>query len=398
MKKVLIISHALLPTIGGTEMYVDYLINFFNEENFEISIYIDAYCNEETKNLYAKQYPKLKIFYAQNLKFNNIDEQNFKFCITFRRWLHLLFFYFYSLKPIKSKNEFQKFYKKNLDYDLIIDNTIVNHSKLRRNSKAITIIHGSPNIYFCFIKKSKNSYNNQTSLSEIFYCYISKFFFNFWNNWKHYTNIVLYSIDTKKEFEKNQKFKKNQNIYYSLSCANPPLSNNKYDPDGEVISILRLDNKSKNLKFMNEVSRNLSKKINIYGEGNDKHLLTDVIVNKPIFDNKKYETIGKASLFIMTSDSEAGCPLSIVEALSMGIPVILRDTFLNAKNIVINNFNGLLFDKEKSPKDVAYEIKKLLSNKKLLLKMSKNSLEFFNNNFTVKKFNENWKRIIKDII
>ena len=90
----------------------------------------------------------------------------------------------------------------------------------------------------------------------------------------------------------------------------------------------------------------------------------------------------------MTSDTEAS-PFSIIAALSMGLPIIIRDTFPNAKNFVKNNYNGLIFSKNDSPKFVASEIDKLLKNKILLNKMSYNSNNLFFEKYTLDIFNSN---------
>jgi len=123
-------------------------------------------------------------------------------------------------------------------------------------------------------------------------------------------------------------------------------------------------------------------------------MLKDVVFHGKITIRKEiFETLQKYSLFVMTSNTE-GLPYTIIESLSMGIPVIIRNTFPAASSLVINNYNGLIFDKNVSPEEIAYEIKKLLKNKNKLIEMSKNSIEHFNKNFTIEKFNENWKKII----
>ncbi|MGL4768975.1 MAG: glycosyltransferase, partial [Mycoplasmoidaceae bacterium] len=83
---------------------------------------------------------------------------------------------------------------------------------------------------------------------------------------------------------------------------------------------------------------------------------------------------------------------------SCGIPIVIRNTFANASNLVINNYNGLIFDKNDSPEIVAKAINELMSNKELLEKMHSNTIEYFNKNFKIDKFYENWKKIIYSVI
>jgi len=52
---------------------------------------------------------------------------------------------------------------------------------------------------------------------------------------------------------------------------------NNYNPNNGIVSILRFDNITKNLVFLNELSANLNNKINVYGFGKDQHMLKNVI-------------------------------------------------------------------------------------------------------------------------
>lgn len=74
------------------------------------------------------------------------------------------------------------------------------------------------------------------------------------------------------------------------------------------------------------------------------------------------------SLFVNTSSNE-GLPVSIMEAISFGIPVLATDVG-GTKEIVIENMNGYLLSKDTTPKIIANKIKmifELSDNKYSLL-------------------------------
>lgn len=77
-----------------------------------------------------------------------------------------------------------------------------------------------------------------------------------------------------------------------------------------------------------------------------KHGFVNDEIKREIFLNKK--------ILIMTSRYE-GSPISLIEATSFGIPIILLDTFPFAKYITKNTGSKLL-DKKISPKKFALEI------------------------------------------
>jgi glycosyltransferase involved in cell wall biosynthesis len=86
---------------------------------------------------------------------------------------------------------------------------------------------------------------------------------------------------------------------------------------------------------------------------------------------EKYLSI--ADLFVFPSKKE-GVPVSIMESIAMGIPVIT----LNARgcnDIITNNYNGILLDTKVDHKDISKEIFSLMNDKNKLLRLSENCLE-----------------------
>lgn len=83
-------------------------------------------------------------------------------------------------------------------------------------------------------------------------------------------------------------------------------------------------------------------------------------------------------VYILTSFYE-GLPISIIEAMSYGLPIIASNVGGNSE-LVKNNINGYLVQ---SQSDLEKSILKLIKNPANVRSMGKNSLEMFNNYFTL---------------
>ena len=84
---------------------------------------------------------------------------------------------------------------------------------------------------------------------------------------------------------------------------------------------------------------------------------------------------------------EGGYPRAVTEPMSMGIPVIACNT-VDCKGPIVDNKNGLLVE-PKNPKDLAKKIKKLIENKNLYEKVSKQARLTILNKFDEKKIVKN---------
>ena len=75
---------------------------------------------------------------------------------------------------------------------------------------------------------------------------------------------------------------------------------------------------------------------------------------------KKYFILNKSDIFLMCSNSRAeSFGIVILEAISIGLPLIISNVKGSGmKDMIINNFNGLIF-KTNSYKDCANKIIKL---------------------------------------
>ncbi len=92
----------------------------------------------------------------------------------------------------------------------------------------------------------------------------------------------------------------------------------------------------------------------------------------------------KVDLFVNVSESE-GVPVSIMEAMSVGIPVVATD--VDAVNEIVKyNFNGILLSKNPSPQEVTNAILKFIEmNEQEKQTFNQNAFEFWNKNYNAEK-------------
>jgi len=146
------------------------------------------------------------------------------------------------------------------------------------------------------------------------------------------------------------KTKKAVTIYNPVDVVIPP----KAKDSGYYIFVGRLVDEVKNVSllidaFAKAYSKNSSYTLKICGDGPDKAMLerkvTDMGLGKAInfeaFDPKIYEKIAAARALILTSHYE-GFPRVIIEALSLGTPVISVDCKSGPKEVIEQGYNGML--------------------------------------------------------
>ncbi|WP_060983176.1 glycosyltransferase [Vibrio splendidus] len=125
------------------------------------------------------------------------------------------------------------------------------------------------------------------------------------------------------------------------------ISNSKRCNNRKLVMLSRLDNK---VKCIDEVIKAVGMigdhSLEIFGSGPDERYLTRV---SEMFNNvtlhgwtdDSKSVLDKHSILIISSKYE-GYPMSAIEAMELGIPIIIRDTFPSVNDIVINN--GVIID------------------------------------------------------
>ena len=128
-------------------------------------------------------------------------------------------------------------------------------------------------------------------------------------------------------------------------------------------------NVSKTVEWIYFGERNLSKTIHeiafdkLSKKTNFRYEFKGFIVSAELLDFYKSNQV---DLFINLSDSE-GIPLSIMEVMSFGVPVLAKDVG-GFSEIVVNGINGLIVAKEYSLNFVARELMKVIEQKEFFSK------------------------------
>ena len=97
-------------------------------------------------------------------------------------------------------------------------------------------------------------------------------------------------------------------------------------------------------------------------------------------------------LFVLPSNYE-GLPMSIIEALSMSLPVVASD--VGGISELLDGTNG--FTSENRVEDFTSKINRILSDPVLYKSMSKKARETYENKFTLKMMADNYERVYNEI-
>lgn len=128
--------------------------------------------------------------------------------------------------------------------------------------------------------------------------------------------------------------------------------------ENRIVSVGRLEIKQKRQDILIKALPSIIKEypeiiLDIYGDGNDKEALLELVSNLEITKNVKfhgvsnnvYNSILKSKVFVLSSDYE-GIPNALIEAMSIGLPVVSTDCSPGGARLLIKNFtNGLLVTK-----------------------------------------------------
>ena len=160
-----------------------------------------------------------------------------------------------------------------------------------------------------------------------------------------------------------------------------------------IISVGRLSIQ-KNPKLFNDIALEFIDNPNIKfiwcGDGELKSELTSPNIKcTGWIERKELENyLANADIYLSTSLWE-GLPLSVLEAMSIGLPVVLSDCVGN-RDLVENN--GFLY---KNKKEVINNISRLIENKELINKKGYNSKILIDNNFNIKNMAISYLNIYK---
>lgn len=143
------------------------------------------------------------------------------------------------------------------------------------------------------------------------------------------------------------------------------------------------------LDACNQLKENSNFKVLFYGDGPDRHLLLEEIINLELSDvvewkgmvegSNKHAAFSGANAFILPSYAE-GLPYSVLEAMSYGLPVIATDVGSLSK-LVKDEETGLVVEVRDSI-SLGSAIYRLLNNTTLYGELSDNAIKLIRDNYS----------------
>ncbi len=174
--------------------------------------------------------------------------------------------------------------------------------------------------------------------------------------YKKNSEFVCVADAIKNKITENYNFKNTKTIYNSIDVEQFKNINLKVNNEKYILYFGRLENEVKNFDLLLEAFEdskifNQGFQLKIMGDGNDikiirnkiKKLDLDKFVNILPFQNNPFEVVKNAKFTILTSRHE-GYPMSIIESLALGTPVVSVDCKSGPSEIIVNEFNGLLVE------------------------------------------------------
>lgn len=196
----------------------------------------------------------------------------------------------------------------------------------------------------------------------------------------------------------------------TVVIPNPIVSSN-YIWNGDLspsklVSICRL-NHQKNLDMTIMAIEKLKLKfpdirIVIYGEGEEKKRLIELIDSKGLSNNivlagytkDTVNVLANSSIFVSSSDYE-GISNSMLEAMSVGMPIVCTDCPIGGAKMMLNNGAGLLI-KVGNVDDLVAKLDYLFSNPIKAKELGSTAL-MRAKDYSVRKITEMWISVIKSV-
>ena len=284
--------------------------------------------------------------------------------------------------------------------------------------RVISVIHAKPDLIKVFpslrsltweIKRAVTMFNWLINITKLLiypiYKPISSLKYFLWRK-SIYVNSNCVVVLSKHYIEVLRNYLKLTNSNKIKAIPNPLRFEDFFDKESisekcnEVLVVSRLDEGSKYLSRVFDIWEILERDTNLRGwnliivGGGEYEGLYRKLVRTKGLQNVFFEGIQnperyykRAKIFLMTSAHE-GFPLTILEALQMGVPVIAFDNFESLHELIINDYNGLIISKD-NVKSYAYELSQLMKDDTRRAMYASNAIDY-SHNFSVDIVIEQW--------
>ncbi len=222
--------------------------------------------------------------------------------------------------------------------------------------------------------------------------------------------LITVSKKAEEITKKTYGFDKVKTIYYPVSKESLVTSSNvsvNLKNDSYILFYGRLENKSKNLFFLLEAFSEsslpkLGVKLILTGKGPDELVIREKVKELNLSQEvlfKEYTSnpmpyVRKSLFTVMTSNYE-GFPMTLIESLTLGIPVVSLDFISGPSEIIETGKNGILV-KEKTIEAFGAALDKMVIDKNYYQKCvegTKESVKFFEKKYIAEK----WDALLKKI-
>lgn len=185
--------------------------------------------------------------------------------------------------------------------------------------------------------------------------------------------------------DENNYFKSDNTVVFPNALTSFPNSfssviNKKIISAGRIAPVKGFEKLIEAWKIVSTQSSNLDWILEIYGNGDENYieelncLITKMELNNSCFIRKathELETkMREASIYVMSSSTEC-FPMVLLEAMSIGLPIISFDCPNGPKNIIAHNTDGLLVENGNT-EELAKTIIKLVNDKDLRIEFGNN--------------------------
>lgn len=305
-----------------------------------------------------------------------------------------------NLGLLKSKNDsvfgrlkrllvFKK-YLRTHKFDYIIDNrTRIGFFKEFIISK---LIYGYAKVVYCVHSfKTRNYVHPNKFLGRLLYGSTYR--------------IVCVSNMISDKLKANYGFKNLETVYNSITINSSEKLKSSNQNNGDYILFFgRIEDSIKNLTLLIDAYQ-MSKlaeaniKLILLGDGKDKQTLQQKVELLNLNDHvlffdymeEPFQLVHNALFSVLTSKYE-GFPMSLVESLYLGIPVVSVNCNSGPSEIIINETNGLLVENN-DPVAFAKALNRMIEDKKLYLNCKSNATSSVEK-FSMEKIGSQWKSIL----
>jgi len=220
------------------------------------------------------------------------------------------------------------------------------------------------------------------------------------------TKLVCVSKEIEEKLKNKYQFTNTKTIYNPIVFPEKVAEIPAAIPEKYILFFGRLEEKIKNFSLLlNAFSKSKvyenGTKLLIIGDGSDKNYILTKIAALQLknhvqvlpFQKNIMPYIQHARCTILTSHFE-GFPMAIIESLAVGTPVISVDCETGPKEIIQNNFNGLLVPNHDDI-PLSEAIKTMIENEKLY-QTCKNNAQKSVEHLSLTNIAQQWKQLLSE--